>query len=142
MLRGKWLAELVNQRGEVLKREQGSNVITTGAGIIIASALAGDGNNEITHAAIGTDATTPAYSQLTLQGTELARVAITSKVASSENLTVKALFPAGTGTGTIEEAGLFDASSLGNMFCRWLTTTFVKSATDAFSITWTVEIDS
>ena len=44
---------------------------------------------------------------------------------------------AGDGTGAITEAGVFDASSGGNM---WLYTSFAvynKAAGDSFTLTWT-----
>jgi hypothetical protein len=51
-----------------------------------------------------------------------------------------ASFPAGTGTGAIVEAGLFNASSGGDMLCRTTFAVVNKGANDSITITWTVTV--
>jgi hypothetical protein len=51
-----------------------------------------------------------------------------------------ATFPAGTGTGAVVEAGIFNASSAGTMLCRTTFDVVNKGADDAMSVTWTVTI--
>ena len=90
-------------------------------------------------AAVGDDATAAGATDTALFG-ELGRVALTSKIqgagGSANQLTYSATVPAGTGTGTIVEAGLFNASSGGNMLARSVFAPIVKGAGDAIDITW------
>jgi hypothetical protein len=54
--------------------------------------------------------------------------------------TYVASFPAGTGTGAVTEAGIFNASSGGTMLCRTVFSVVNKGADDAMSITWTITV--
>jgi hypothetical protein len=88
-----------------------------------------------THMAVGTGS--PSGTAL---GTELDRNALTSKTRAAAVVTMVGDWAAGDGTGAITEAGVFDASSTGNM---WLSTTFSvinKGASDVLSISWTLTI--
>jgi len=91
--------------------------------------------NQFAYMGIGSSSTSPASGNTAL-GTELARsTAITPTNPSAPVLQFQHTFAAGTGTGTVEEVGLFDASSSGNMLNRSLTGTIVKGAGDALQIT-------
>ena len=85
-----------------------------------------------THMAIGTG--TPGATAL---GSELDRNILTSKVRGTNVVTMVGDWAAGDGTGTLTEAGLFDAAGAGNM---WTSATFAvtKGASDTLSITWTL----
>jgi hypothetical protein len=52
-----------------------------------------------------------------------------------------ATFPAGTGTGAVTEAGLFNASSAGTLLCRTVFSVINKGAADTLGITWTVTVN-
>jgi len=91
--------------------------------------------NKPTHMAIGTG--TPSGTAL---GTELDRNALASKTRSGAVVTMVGDWAAGDGTGAITEAGVFDASSSGNM---WLSASFSvinKAAGDTLQITWTLTV--
>lgn len=78
----------------------------------------------------------------TLLGTEIARVAFTSKLRSGAVVTVVGDFPAGTGTGAITEAGTFDVVTA-NTVNMWMSASFAavnKLAGDSLSISWTLTI--
>jgi hypothetical protein len=95
--------------------------------------LASPSLNKPTHMAIGTGS--PSGSAL---GTELDRNALTSKTRSGADVTMVGDWAAGDGTGAITEAGVFDASSTGNM---WMSASFSvinKGAADTLSISWTL----
>lgn len=76
----------------------------------------------------------------TLLGAEVARVAFDSKTRSGAVVTVVATFPAGTGTGTITEAGTFDVVTANtvNMWMSATSFTHTKGAGDSLVITWTL----
>jgi hypothetical protein len=93
----------------------------------------------MTHMAVGTTSTAPAAGDTAL-GAEVGRVALASATSSSNVVTYTATFPAGTGTGALVEAGIFNASSSGTMLCRTTFSVVNKGAADAMSITWTVTV--
>jgi len=49
-------------------------------------------------------------------------------------------FPAGTGTGAIVEAGVFNAASSGTMLCRTIFSVVNKGSDDTLKITWTITV--
>jgi hypothetical protein len=59
---------------------------------------------------------------------------------STNTIEYVALFPAGTGTGTVTEAGVFNNSSGGTMLCRTVFGVVTKDAGDSMSITWTITV--
>jgi hypothetical protein len=93
----------------------------------------------MSHMAVGSGSTATAGGDTAL-GTELGRVALTSTTVSTNTIEYVALFPAGTGTGTVTEAGVFNNSSGGTMLCRTVFGVVTKDAGDSMSITWTITV--
>lgn len=134
----KWTAEAVvrNAAGEVVQRERSHNTVTTaGKAGIADQLLLSPSLNKPTHMAIGTG--TPSGTAL---GTELDRNALTSKTRSGAVVTMVGDWAAGDGTGAITEAGVFDASSTGNMYLSATFSVINKGASDTLSISWTLTI--
>jgi hypothetical protein len=128
--------------GEIKQVEEESNlIVTTGVNAIVDRLLASPSLGVPTHMAIGTGGTSPAAGQTTLT-TELDRNALTSKTRSGAVLTMVGDWAAGDGTGAITEAGVFDASSSGNMYSRALFSTINKAAGDTLQITWTYTLSA
>lgn len=96
--------------------------------------------DEMSHMAIGTGNTAAAAGDTGL-GTEAGRVALTSTTVTNNSVAYVATFPAGTGTGAITEAGIFNASSGGTMLCRTVFSVINKGAADTLGITWTVTVN-
>jgi hypothetical protein len=115
------------------------NLVVTAGKNYIASRIVGAATTVMTHMAIGTSTTTPAVANTTL-GTEAGRVALASFTASNNQVTATATFPAGTGTGAITEAGIFNAASAGVMLCRTTFPVVNKAAGDSIAITWVVTV--
>jgi hypothetical protein len=122
-------------------REIKNLVVSAGKTFIAASMLKTTSNSPaaMTHMAVGTSGTTAAAGDTALGG-ELARVALGSATSASNVVTYTAIFPAGTGTGALQEAGIFNASSAGTMLCRTTYSVVNKGAADAMSITWTITV--
>jgi hypothetical protein len=122
-----------------LKQEQNVKnlVVTSGKGYI-AGRMVGT-PTAMSHMAIGSGTADPAVGDTTL-GTELGRVSLTSSAASGAVVTYVASFGAGTGTGAVTEAGIFNAGSSGTMLCRTEFAVVNKGADDSLSITWTVTV--
>ena len=93
----------------------------------------------MSHMAIGTG-TAAAAAGNTALGSESARTALTSSTVTDNEIVYVDTFAAGTGTGAITEAGIFNASSGGTMLCRTVFSVVNKGANDAMTITWTVTV--
>ena len=93
----------------------------------------------MSHMGIGTGTTTPNTANTALV-TQSARVALASTTRTNNQVTYSAVFPAGTGSGSITEAGIFNAASLGTMLCRTVFTAVNKDVLDTLTINWTVTI--
>jgi len=125
-------------RNGVLEREVDNLVVTAGKQFV-ASRMGGASAGVMSHMAIGTGATAAAAGDTTLQ-TENARVALSSASVSGADITYSATFPAGTGTGTITEAGVLNAGSGGTLLCRTVFSAVSKGASDSITIAWTVTV--
>lgn len=125
-----------NENGVLTKETQLHNTVTSaGKAGAADQVLASPSLAKIGWMAIGTGS--PAA---TLLGAEVARVAFDTKTRSTNVITVVATFPAGTGTGTITEAGTFDVVTA-NTVNMWMSATgftHTKGAADALVITWTL----
>ena len=126
--------------GEVVEFDVPNLVVTSGKNYI-ASKIVATTNSPIsmTHMAIGTGTGTPAAADTTL-GTEVGRVSLSGSTVSTNTITYTATFPAGTGTGAITEAGVFNASSGGTLLCRTTFPVVNKQAGDTIAVTWVVTV--
>ena len=133
--------QLFDKDGNVKEERKIKNlVVTTGKGFIAASMLKTTTNSPVamTHMAIGSGNTAAAAGDTAL-GTELGRVT-TSGSNTGAVTTFTSTFPAGTGTGAVTEAGIFNASSSGTMLCRTVFSVVSKGAADAMSVTWAITV--
>jgi hypothetical protein len=91
---------------------------------------------------VGSNSTAAAAGDTDL-GTLLgSREALDSTTVTNNQIVFVASFEANDGTGTIEEAGVFNAATGGTMLCRVLTGTITKSASDTLTITWTITLSA
>ena len=123
--------------GEVVQ-EIPNLVVTAGKGYV-ASRMKDATATAMSHMAIGTNNTTAAVGQTALSA-EAARGALTSTTVSTNTIAYVETFAAGTGTGAIVEAGVFNASSGGTMLCRTVFAVVNKGSADAMTITWTITV--
>lgn len=130
---------VTNKDGIIVEERNIPNLVVTAGKTHIASRMVGTSSGVMSHMAVGTDNTSPAAGDTTL-GSEAGRVAVTSYTSSTNTVTAVATFPAGTGTGALVEAGLFNASSSGDLLCRTTFSTVNKGASDSVSITWTITV--
>lgn len=94
--------------------------------------------SDVTHIAVGSGTTEPALGDTTL-ATEIERVAITNTLRSGAQATIESFFTTSQGNGTVREAGLFDAASVGNLWIRGLTgVDYVKNTTKQMRTTFTI----
>jgi len=136
-IKGNLKIELIRD-GKVIQEEKVSNIIvTTGKGLV-ATLVAGSGT-AFSHMAIGTDNTAEVVGDTALTS-EVGRVTLTSKAVTNNVIEYIGDFPAGTGTGTIVEAGILNAASGGTMLNRATFSSVNKTASDALKITWSVTL--
>lgn len=132
--------ERTNSAGELVELIEVPNLVVAVGKTFIASRMVGTTSAVMSHMAIGSDQTAAASGNTTL-GTELGRVTLTSQTASSNSVTYVATFPAGTGTGDVKEAGIFNANPAGTMLCRTTFPIVTKQSGDSISITWVVTVN-
>ena len=126
--------------GKVKEEQEFKNLVVTTGKNFIASRMKDTTDAAMSHMAIGTGTTAAAAGDTTL-GTEAGRVALTSTTVTTNSVAYVATFPAGTGTGAITEAGIFNASSSGTLLCRTVFSVINKGAADTLGITWTVTVN-
>lgn len=129
---------ITGKDGQVKDQRQIKNLVVTTGKQFIAARMVGT-PAEMSHMAVGAGNTAAAAGDTAL-GSELGRVALASDSASGAVVTYTATFPAGTGTGAVTEAGVFNASSSGTMLCRTVFAVVNKGADDAMSITWAITV--
>jgi hypothetical protein len=123
--------------GEVV-REVDNLVVTSGKNYV-ASRMKDATATAMSKMAIGSGSAVAAAANTAL-GTELGRVSLTSTTVTNNEVAYVATFGAGTGTGAITEAGLFNANSGGTMLCRTVFSVVNKGSADSMTITWTVTV--
>jgi hypothetical protein len=124
-------------------REVKNLVVATGKTFIASAMLKTTTNSPaaMTHMELGTGTTAAAAGDTALQAAiAAARVALSTATSATNVVTYTASFPAGTGTGAVTEAGIFNASSAGTMLCRTVFSVVNKGAADAMSVTWTITV--
>ena len=133
---------LTDEHGNVKQEEEVKNLVVTVGKGFIASRMKDATATAMTHMEVGTGTTAAAVGDTALQ-TPVAssRVTLTSTTVTTNNVAYVATFPAGTGTGALTEAGLFNASSSGTMLCRTVFSVINKGAADTLGITWTVTVN-
>jgi hypothetical protein len=124
-----------------LVRDVPNLVVTAGKGFV-ATRMIGTGAGVMSHMEVGTGTTDPAAGNTTLEtAVSSSRTGFTSSAAvSGAVVTYITAFAAGTGTGALTEAGIFNASSGGTMLCRTEFAVVNKGAADTMTITWTVTV--
>jgi hypothetical protein len=124
--------------GHVKDQREIKNLVVTAGKEFIAARMVGT-PAVMSHMALGSTNTAAAAGNTAL-GAELGRVALTSSAAAGAVVTYTTTFPAGTGTGAVVEAGVFNAASAGTMLCRTVFAVVNKGADDAMSVTWSITV--
>jgi len=130
---------LLDENGIKKDYRKVDNLVVAVGKDVIAARLLGNTLAVMSHMAVGTSANAAATSQTALGG-EVGRVVLDSSTRSANTLTYIATFPAGTGTGSLAEAGILNAASSGNLLCRTTFSTVSKAAGDTVVVTWNVTV--
>ena len=127
--------------GNIKDEKKVENLIVDTGLDFIASRMSGTSENVMSHMAVGTGSTAAAAADTAL-GTELDRNALTSTTVTDNAIAFVCSWAAGDGTGSLSEAGIFNASSAGTMLCRTVFGTVTKGADDSMTITWTITVSA
>jgi len=136
---GRLIIKKFNEKQELIYQTEVENLVVTAGKNFIASRIVSDSADIMDYMAIGDDATVSALPQTSL-GNQRARVATSTASAVDNNITFTASFGAGVGTGSIQEAGIFNASSSGTMLCRTTFPVITKTSGETIAISWVVSV--
>lgn len=143
---GKVKIVLHDENGVVKEEHNIDNLVVSVGKAHITSRMIGTASNVLSHMEVGTGNTAAAAGNTTLGSAVAAsRTSLTSSTQVTSSTTGDSVqyictFPAGTGTGALVEAGIFNAASSGTMLCRTVFSVVNKGASDAMTITWTVTL--
>jgi hypothetical protein len=133
--------------GVFTEGEWRDNVITTNGKNAIATFLnGGSAATLVSHMGFGTSSTAVAAADTALgaelSGNGYARVAVTKSNPSANVAQYVATLTGITAATTVQEAGLFNASTAGTLFAHQLTgAVSLQTAQDSLQITWQVTIN-
>lgn len=135
---------LTDALGNIKTERDETNLVVSLGKAFIATRMMGVAYNVMSHMAIGTSSTAESAAQTALI-TQAGIVTLTSTssvttTVTNDTIQYVASFPAGTGTGAIVEAGIFNAASAGLMLSRTVFGVINKGASDVLTITWKVTI--
>lgn len=137
--------------GNLKEERHYDNGITNVGFEVIADRIAdhsGFTGNQANYIALGTGSTAFAATQTALvtelSGGSYARQQDTDATYTSgtKSFAISATFNAGVATGALQESGLFDASTTGNMMARQTFSTINVGASDSITVTWTITLSN
>jgi len=99
----------------------------------------------MSHMGLGSGTTAAAAAQtdlVTLLGAREALDSTTIAGSNNEKIVYVSAFEAGDATGAVTEAGIFNASTSGDMLCRTVFSVVNKAADDTMSVTWTITLSA
>lgn len=138
-LKGKLHIVLTDAQGNVKQEIEKDNLIVQAGKDFAANALIASSTSPFSHMAVGTSGTAPAIGNTAL-GAEVFRKAFTTASRTGSVVTLVTNYVAGEGTGSLQEAGIFNASTAGTMLSRVTFGVITKAAGDGLSITWTITL--
>jgi len=139
--KGRVKLQLISPEGTIKSEQVVSNLVVDTGLDFISSRMAGTSDAVMSHMEVGTDNTAPGAADTAL-GTAISgsRVSLTSTTVTDNAIEYIGDFPAGTGTGAIVEAGVFNAGASGTMLCRTIFSVVNKGSDDTLKITWTITV--
>jgi hypothetical protein len=135
---GNYDLKLYDEFGRLKDERNTPNLITTAGfdGIIQKGYATQTGSNSWNFIAVGSGTAAAAAANTTL-GSEAARAQGTyAHTDGQANFSVANTFAAGTATGSITEAGLFNSGVAGQLFSRQVFAVINKGAADTLAVTW------
>tara|TARA_R110000764_G_scaffold21702_3_gene54600 strand:+ start:522 stop:971 length:450 start_codon:yes stop_codon:yes gene_type:complete len=139
-LRGDVSIVLKSADGSVKDSRAIKNLVVNDGLNFIVSRMKDTTQGAMSHMAVGSSTTAAAAGQTDLVSILGSREALDSTAVSTNTVTYVSSFEAGDGTGAVTEAGIFNASTSGDMLCRSVFPVVNKQATDSMTISWTISL--
>lgn len=130
--------QVVDSKGKLKDFRELKNLIVQVGKNYLTNAVIAAATTPFTHIALGTNSTAAALAD-TILGTEISRATFTS-VVNTNTVTLTATFAAGTSTGAITEAGIFNNAIGGTMLSHVVFSVINKASTDTLTVTWNITI--
>jgi hypothetical protein len=141
-VKGRLSVVLRDADGNVKQSQDIPNLVVSSGLAFIASRMKDTTDAAMSHMAVGSGTTAAAAGDTALETQIGSRVSLTSTTVTANAVAYVATFAAGTGTGAITEAGMFNASTSGTMLCRTVFSVVNKGADDTLQITWTITLNA
>jgi hypothetical protein len=144
-LSGQLKIVLKDKAGTVKETREVKNLVVDAGLAYIASRMTGTSKSVMSHMALGSGTTAAAAADTDLESILGSREALDSTTISgtnNEKVVYVSSFEAGDATGAVTEAGIFNASSSGDMLCRTVFSVVNKAADDTMSVTWTITLSA
>lgn len=141
-VKGKLSVEVFDENLSLKDKRDVNNLVVAVGKAYIASRMTSNSNVIMSHMSVGGGNVAASTSDTLLVG-EIGRVALDSTTLVNNAITYVATFPAGTGTGSLTEAGIFNnpSANSGTMLCRTRFDVVNKAAADTIVITWNVTVE-
>lgn len=136
---GKIVAVLTDKNGAEKYKFSKDNLVVQVGKNFLATAITNNSTSPFGYMALGGGTAAPSTSDTALQS-EITRQALQSSSTIGSSTTMIGYFGPGIGTGTLTEAGIFNAASSGTMLSRIVFGAVSKTPTDSLTITWTVSL--
>lgn len=139
-LQGRVGIELRDAQGNVKESRDIKNLVVNTGLAYITSRMVGTDSDVMSHMGLGSGTTAASAANTDLESLLGNREALDSSTDSANTVTYIASFEAGDATGAVTEAGLFNASTAGDMLCRTVFDVVNKQADDTMTVTWTITL--
>ncbi len=136
---------LKDKDGNVKDSREVKNLVVNTGLAYIASRMVGTSKSVMSHMALGSGTTAAAAGQTDLVSILGSREVLDSTTISGTNdekVVYVSSFEAGDATGAVTEAGIFNASTAGDMLCRTVFSVVNKAADDTMTVTWTITLSA
>jgi hypothetical protein len=149
--KGQLELKLLDAYGNVKELRNVNNLIVTTGLAHITSRLYDESATKMTHMGIGTGTATAVAGDTSITSGSIPRVPFdtitrTTTTVANDTIQYVATFPANSAglvySGAITEAGIFNASTVGTMFCRTVFNVINKGTADSLVITWKIAMTS
>jgi hypothetical protein len=130
---------ILDPNGNTKEKFHVNNLVVQAGRDFISDRIIASTKPVMTHKAVGTGTDAADLADTALD-TELHRQVFDSATRNANVVTFVTTYAPGDATGAITEAGIFNASSGGEMLCRTEFNVVNKAADDTMIITWTVTI--
>jgi hypothetical protein len=144
-LSGQLSIVLKDKAGNVKEQRDVKNLVVNTGLAYIASRMKDTTKGAMSHMALGSGTTAAAATDTdlgTLLGSREALDSTTISGTNNEKVVYVSSFEAGDATGAVTEAGIFNASTSGDMLCRTVFAVVNKSADDTMAVTWTITLSA